>query len=310
MGLWLKFVIVAGAGGLLGIAAALASVPAVWAVVLASGVTCALSLVWVQRGLARDIARLRDEATQRVNALSRVGDDERLLSVGKLSSGIAHELGTPLNVITGRAQIILADEAEGSEIAKNARIIVEQTKRITKIIRSLQEFANPRPLQKASVDLRSATSQALLTLAPLAAQYEATLDVEEGEPLRAPVDVVQFQKALINLVTNAVHASRGGGRVSVCFRTATLQPPVLRDGTLGPREPYAIIDVRDTGHGMSPDIVARVFEPFFTTREIGEGTGLGLSLTHGIVREHGGFIQVTSEPSVGTTFSIHLPLSA
>jgi two-component system NtrC family sensor kinase len=246
---------------------------------------------------------------ERVTALSRVGDNERLLSVGKLASGIAHELGTPLNVITGRAQIILADEAKDSENAKNARIIVEQTKRITKIIRSLQEFANPRPLQKSSVDLRMATSQALLTLSPLAERAQAALDVEEGEPLRAPVDVGQLQKALINLVTNALHASRGG-RVNVKFRTDTVQPPVLRDGTLGPRVPYAIIDVHDTGHGMNAETVGRVFEPFFTTRDVGEGTGLGLSLTHGIVREHGGFIHVTSEVGVGTTFSIHLPLLA
>jgi len=249
--------------------------------------------------------RIEKETEERIAAEQQLRHADRLMTVGKLASGMAHELGTPLNVVSGRAQMIFQGQSTGEEAKADARIIWEQTKRMTKIMRELLDFARPRPAQREQVDLRAVADQTMTMLSPMARSRDVTLKVVDGAAAHADVDSAQLQQVLTNLVVNAIHATQSGGQVDVSFRHAIAKAPADQGGRSGP---CLVIEIRDTGSGIEPGVISRIFEPFFTTKDVGEGTGLGLSVTHGIVREHGGFISVHSVLGKGTTFAVHLPL--
>lgn len=252
-------------------------------------------------------AKLEKETEERIAAEQQLRHADRLMTVGKLASGMAHELGTPLNVVSGRAQMIANGESANDEAREDARIIVEQTKRMTKLMRELLDFARPRPAHRAWVDLRLLAQQTVTLLSALARTHNAELLLQPGASARANVDPGQMQQVFTNLVVNALHAITGHGTVSIGFRTVHEKPPADHGGPFGPQ---LVVEISDTGRGMDPAIIPRIFEPFFTTKDVGEGTGLGLSVTHGIVREHGGFLSVHSVPGEGTMFAVHLPLES
>jgi signal transduction histidine kinase len=228
------------------------------------------------------------------------------MTVGQLASGMAHELGTPLNVVSGRAQMIASGESTDAEAVESAGIIVEQSKRMTQLIRQLLDFARPQRSQKALVDLESVAQKTLRLLGPIAQKRGVALTVGPGHaPLRSQVDEGKIQQALTNLIVNAIQATDSGGAVTVGLRRAPAQPPADHGG---PKQEYVCLEVTDTGHGMDAQTAKRVFEPFFTTKGVGEGTGLGLSVSYGIVKEHGGWIDMRSEIGKGSAFSIYLPL--
>jgi two-component system NtrC family sensor kinase len=257
-------------------------------------------------GLSVAIESARREAAARVAAVEQLRHADRLTTVGKLASGIAHELGTPLNIVAGRGYMIASREATGDEIYENARIIMEQTERMTQTIRQLLDFARPRPLEKLRTDLRAVAAQTVTLLRPMAEKQGVQLSLlGPEEPAMAVADPGQMQQVLTNLVVNALHACGNGGTVKLGFRRAMSSPANAPDRT--PR-PSLCLYVEDTGHGMDAETQSRMFDPFFTTKDVGAGTGLGLSIAYGMVRDHGGWIDVKSAPGQGTTISIHLPL--
>jgi signal transduction histidine kinase len=149
-------------------------------------------------------------------------------------------------------------------------------------------------------------------LQPLAVKRNLAIQIA-AEPVlpKPPANPEQIEQVLVNLLVNAIHASERPGKVTIFLGTALakspadLTPPVWSEGG----EPkYAVISVKDEGVGISPELLPRIFEPFFTTKHVGEGTGLGLSVAYGIVREHCGWIEVTSEPNKGSCFAVYLPL--
>jgi len=251
--------------------------------------------------------RIAKETEERIAAEQQLRHADRLMTVGKLASGMAHELGTPLNVVSGRAQMIVQGQSSGDEAKEDARIIWEQTKRMTKIMRELLDFARPRPAHRAWVDLRAVAEQTTTMLSGLARTRGVELSVERGDLAHANVDAAQMQQVFTNLIVNAIHAIRERGSVSIGFKRVVERSPQEQGGRRGP---YIVAEIADTGSGIEASLISRIFEPFFTTKDVGEGTGLGLSVTHGIVREHGGFITVDSVLGKGTTFAVHLPLDA
>jgi len=250
-------------------------------------------------------ARLADEVAARLAAVDQLRHAERLTTVGKLASGVAHELGTPLNVVAGRAQMIATGELVGDEATESARIIHEQTRRMTAIIRQLLDFARRGvPGPSTRVDLRAGASRISGLLGAMARKAGVTVEVAEGAPIEGIADEGQVEQVLTNLLVNAIQASRPGGHVSVDARQVDAVPPA---DVGGERRPMASVAVRDEGSGMSEEVAGRVFEPFFTTKDVGEGTGLGLSVAYGIVRDHGGWIAVDSAEGKGSVFTIYLP---
>jgi two-component system NtrC family sensor kinase len=246
----------------------------------------------------------RREAAARVAAIEQLRHADRLTTVGKLASGIAHELGTPLNVVAGRAFMIASNEVDGAEVAENARIIGEQTERMIRIIRQVLDFARPRKVEKIAADLRGLADETAGLLRPMADKRGVQLLVSEGATTGVAVaDVGQIRQAVTNLVVNAIHATGNGGTVTIGLSDEMATPP----NAVHKAERYLCVSVRDTGQGMDLETQARIFDPFFTTKDVGEGTGLGLSIAYGIVRDHGGWIAVDSRPGRGTTMSIYLP---
>jgi two-component system NtrC family sensor kinase len=249
--------------------------------------------------------RVRAETAARIAALEQLRHADRLRIIGQMASGIAHELGTPLNVVSGRAGLIASGELPPPEVHESARIIRAQCDRMTAIVRRFLEVARRRSPQREPTDLGRIARQVVELLTPLSRKRGASLSVLVDAPeLPARVDPGQVQQIAMNLVVNALQAASPGGKVEVrAFHERTTPPPGFK---AGPGE-YQCLSVSDDGPGIPSEDLGHIFEPFFTTKDVGEGTGLGLSIAEGLARDHGGWISVASEPGRGARFVLYLP---
>jgi signal transduction histidine kinase len=250
--------------------------------------------------------RVRSETEARIAALEQLRHADRLKTVGKLASGIAHELGTPLNVISGRAAMIMSGDLTESDVTKNAEIVKSQSDRIAVIIRDFLDFARQRRPQKTIADINEVVEKTVEFLHTLAESHECDVRLHmPAEKLTALVDSGQISQVLTNLIVNAIQASLAGSVVDVTLGDVRAQSPL--DQGAESRD-YIRVDVADRGKGIPREDISRVFDPFFTTKDPGKGTGLGLSIAYGITREHGGWIDLESTPGHGSRFSIYLPM--
>jgi PAS domain S-box-containing protein len=218
---------------------------------------------------------------------------ERLAELGTLASGMAHEIGTPMNVILGRAEYLLQRTADEG-MKKGLATIVTQVERITRVMNQLLTFARRGPPERRAVNLGEIVDESLEMFEERITHSRITVDksIESSlPPIHADRD--QLIQVLINLVMNSLHAMPEGGRLRL---------------SLARENGHVRLGVSDTGHGMPEEIRSKVFDPFFTTKDFGKGTGLGLTVVKGIIEEHGGTIFVESEVDKGTTFWIRLPL--
>jgi signal transduction histidine kinase len=251
------------------------------------------------------VERVRTESAARVDAMEQLRHADRLKTVGTLASGIAHELGTPLNVIEARATMIASGEVTGEPAKQYAEIVVDASERMARIIRQLLTFARRRGPEKKRSDLVEMAKQSIDLVRPLARKKSIGLNViSKDDDVVTSTDAMQIQQALTNLLVNAIQASDEGHPVEVRIARERVRPPVDLGGK---EDDYVCLRVKDEGPGIAPENLAHVFEPFYTTKDVGEGTGLGLSVAYGIVRDHGGWIAVESEVGRGTRFSMYLP---
>ncbi len=239
---------------------------------------------------------IEKETHQRIDAIEQLRHADRLKTVGQLAAGFAHEVGTPLNVISGRAEMILSDPNRSPEqIAKHATAVKTESERISKIIQKLLHFSRRSPSQKSTNDLREVIQHSVDLIQPLADKQRikliATVPAVAAE---ASFDFNQLQQVIMNLIDNAVDASSADQTVTIC-----LHPQPIDDQWK--------IEVIDHGSGIEQNQLDVIFEPFFTTKEVGSGTGLGLSIVHGIIEEHGGSIDCQSNPEKGTTMTVRMP---
>ena len=243
---------------------------------------------------------------QRIEALEKLRHSERLATLGQLSAGIAHELGTPLNVISGRAKLIGRADLEAADITRSARIIGEQAERMTQIIRQLLSFARREKPRKQSIDLNNVLRGLQPLLDPTAHKQGISLTIREWEqPLPTYADPGQLQQVLLNLTLNAIQAMPDGGEIIISSSapTAVVVPERVKESSSS----WVSLQVRDQGVGIAAEKLQLIFDPFYTTKDVGDGTGLGLSIAYGIVEEHGGWIDVESTPGEGSCFTVYLP---
>ena len=234
--------------------------------------------------------RVQDEHAARLDTLEQLRRSERLATTGQLAAGVAHEIGTPLTVIRGRAEM-LARKAQSDKERKHAEIVVEQVDRISTIVRNLLTFARQDGPSKVALELPEVAREVQELLEPEAAARSITLVVEHDPDVRVLADRAQLHQVLLNLVMNALHASDQGEVRIECRAVGDV----------------ARLIVQDEGAGISPDALDDVFTPFFTTKRPGEGTGLGLAIARGIVQDHGGTIAVESSVGEGARFIVELP---
>ncbi|MEZ6187152.1 MAG: HAMP domain-containing sensor histidine kinase [Planctomycetota bacterium] len=246
--------------------------------------------------------QLAAELAQRQSAEQQLRHAERLATVGKLASGLAHELGTPLNVVVGRALEVEEDPECPTSSREAARIVVAQAERMSTIIRQLLDYARRGAPSDTRVELGEALQEVVFLLRTLARQQgvEVALELPEAPRWLVRGDPAQLQQAFTNLIMNGIQAMSAGGRLELGLDTVAATSPQ------GQERRCHVVRICDQGEGMSPETRAQIFEPFFTTKDAGVGTGLGLAVTHGIVSDHGGWIEVESTPGKGSCFSIYL----
>ena len=236
--------------------------------------------------------------TERAFALEQQARQTGALAVaGKLAVALAHEVGTPLNIISARAEFILRGLPADAQDREDLEAIVGQIDRISRIITSLLDAVRPQApkLERTSAARVIQDLSPLLGLAARQRGVQLTEAVDESLPL-VRADAGQLQQVLINLVVNALEATPDGGRVTVSARAA------IHGAQSG-----VAIAVADTGSGIAPELQAKIFETFFTTKPRGQGTGLGLAISRDIARAHGGHLHVESVPGAGATFTLWVP---
>lgn len=243
--------------------------------------------------------RLVAEQSERLKLEQDLRRSERLASVGQLAAGLAHEIGTPLNIISGRAEHLVRRPRSVEEMKENLEIIRSQSERIAAIVRQLLDFSRRREPFFRQVDVAALLARVNDLLAHQVENKK--IQVEISHPPSLPTlraDAELLQQVFINLFANSIYSLKPGGAIKI--RVESLE--TANGAGKGVR-----IFFEDNGAGIAPENLGRVFDPFFTTKDIGEGSGLGLSVVFGIIKDHGGEIRVESEPGRFCRFIIDLP---
>jgi signal transduction histidine kinase len=220
---------------------------------------------------------------------------QKLASLGRLTSGVAHELNNPLNNISTSVQI-LAEELEDDDLEYKKELLIgaeKEVERSKEIVKSLLEFARERSLTLKRAYFKDLVNNAIKRVKSQVPD-NVTLKVEVPDDIQATVGPLGIERVLINLIVNAVQAMKNGGDITV--------KACKQESNSG-----FCFQVIDTGDGIPNEIISKIFDPFFTTKDVGKGTGLGLSIIYGIIEQHGGRIKVSSEVGKGTTFTCFLP---
>jgi PAS domain S-box-containing protein len=233
----------------------------------------------------------------------------KLEAVGQLAGGIAHDFNNMLTAIIGYGNILKMNMKKDDPLRSNVDIILSSADRAANLTQGLLAFSrkqiiNPRPVRLN--DIIRNIEKLLQRLITEEIEFKILLNEDE---LTVMADRGQIEQVLMNLVTNARDAMPEGGILTLETGAVTIDREFVRMYGYGNPGEYALISVSDTGEGMDRETMDRIFEPFFTTKEVGRGTGLGLALVYGIIKQHNGYINVSSESGRGTTFRIYLPIA-
>ena len=257
---------------------------------------------WNAIGIMRDITERKSLENQLLQA-------QKMETVGLLAGGIAHDFNNILNVIVGYEFLLENTMQDDDPMLCNLKQILAAANRGANLTKSLLDFSrkhliNPQPTEINGI-IRNVDKFLKMVIGE-----DVRLKTAFGEEkLTVNADSGQIEQVLINLATNARHAMPDGGALSITSEPLTIKSEFIKERGFGEPGEYALISVTDTGTGMDRETIGRIFEPFYTTKTLGKGTGLGLSIAYSLVKQHNGYIDVSSEPNKGTTFRIYLPLT-
>lgn len=241
------------------------------------------------------------EAETRLELERSLRQSEKLATIGQIASGLAHEIGTPLNIITGRVELTKRRLGDG-ESRKNLDIITQQTERITRIIQQLLGYVRKKKADQVQVDMGVLLEETLGLLGYQIQRQKVRVVKDLGKTL-PPVygDRDQLQQVFLNLMLNGLQAMPEGGELHISATFEEISKEGLEDG----RREYVVASIKDSGVGIEKEVLQNIFNPFFTTKDT--GTGLGLMVSQGIVQDHEGWIEVESEIGKGSMFKVYLP---
>ena len=266
-----------------------------------------VSLAALRRGDAYIINAFIRDITQKRAAEEQLIQAQKMESVGQLTGGIAHDFNNMLTVITGTIEILADGVKDIPHLASITRLISDAADRGAQLTSGLLAFARKQPLQPAEIDVNALIREAVRLLSQtLGKQIEITTGLR-GDLWPAFIDRSQLSSALVNLAINARDAMPNGGILTFATSNLTLGVPEAMARGLERAGDYVAVEVSDTGNGIPPAHLDKIFDPFFSTKEVGQGTGLGLSMVFGFVKQSGGSVEVRSEEGRGTTFRIYLP---
>ncbi len=260
-------------------------------------------------GVTRDITERKQAEEQRSKLQEQLRQSQKMESIGTLAGGIAHDFNNILGIIVGNTELAMNDVPEWNQARHSLEEVIKASLRARDMVRQILAFSRQTDEEQKPVRISPILKESLKLL-----RSSTPTTIEIREDLSAPADTIlgdptQISQVLMNLCTNATHAMREkGGILGVSLRNTELEQDASTlhsDLTAGK---YVVLTVSDTGYGMEPEIAQRIFDPYFTTKRVGEGTGMGLSVIHGIVKSHGGTVCVESEPGEGTAFRVFLPL--
>ena len=248
------------------------------------------------------------DITDRKLVEERLQQAQRMESIGHLAGGIAHDFNNLLFPIVGMAELLLEDLPPGSPEYENAQVIYESGKRGGDLVKQILAFSRQSEHKLTPVRAQQILREVLrLIRATIPSYIEVEEDIQSDCGLLI-ADPTQIHQVAMNIMTNAFHAVEStGGKITVRLKEVCLEKDDVAYGLIGEGR-YALISISDTGPGMPQELLNRIFEPYFTTKELGKGTGLGLAVAYGLIKEHKGDIKVYSEPGKGSTFNIYLPL--
>jgi signal transduction histidine kinase/ActR/RegA family two-component response regulator len=268
------------------------------------------------QGISRDITEQKLAEEENIKLEARLQQAQKMESIGSLAGGIAHDLNNILFPISGLSEMLLDDMPPGSRERESIEQIHKSAQRGSDLVQQILAFSRQSKPRKLPIRIQPILNE-VLKLAraaiPMNIEISSHIDTDCG---LVSADPTQVHQIAMNLVTNAFHAvEKNSGTIKIELKEThitslggpeELPSRVMTGDILVGR--YACITVSDTGTGMSQTLIAKIFEPYFTTKKLGKGTGLGLSVVHGIVKEHGGNIRVNSEVGKGTAFQVYLPL--
>ncbi len=249
------------------------------------------------------------DVTERKQLEEQLRQAAKMEAIGTLAGGIAHDFNNILYVIMGFTELSLDLAPQGSKLHLHLKHVLAATDRAKGLVEQILTFSRGRDQQRQVIRTSPILKEALKFMR---ASVPSTIEIRQE--IDALVDTIiadptQVHQVLMNLCTNAAHAMReSGGVMEVRLDTPSPNGDRPESSPLTESESYLRLTVSDTGHGMTPDVLERIFEPYFTTKDKSEGTGLGLSVVHGIVKDHGGYMQVRSEVGRGSSFQVYFPL--
>jgi signal transduction histidine kinase len=254
---------------------------------------------WVVE-IAKDVTREKEMEQQLISS-------ERLVTIGEMAASIAHEFNNPLGIVLGFTQDLLTEVDPADPRYHSLRIIEEEARRCKKIMRDLMEFGRPTPSQFTEVDVPALIRKAvdLISGRALKQKVKSRVDVQGGLP-QIWADPQQVMQVLVNLFFNAIEAMPDGGKLTIKGEIDSRDRDVNRGHALAPGSDEIVIQVEDTGSGIHPSDLPKIFRTFFTTKQK-KGMGLGLSICESIMKGHGGRMAVESSPGKGTVFYLYFP---
>ena len=247
------------------------------------------------------------DMTKRAQAEGVLREAQKMQAIGHLTGGIAHDFNNLLTVILGNLEFVRSRLTGEQALQSRIERATWAAQRGATLTSQLLTFARKHPLAPAPIDLAAIVPELVPMLRRTLGEHIDVRYVETAGMWPAMTDPSQLESAILNLALNARDAMPDGGRLTIELANKVLDEEYARDHAEVTPGDYAMLAVSDTGHGMTPDVVARIFEPFFTTKPQGKGTGLGLAMVFGFVKQSGGHVKVYSEPGEGTTVRLYLP---